>query len=349
MKNVIFLFSFFIIAASCSKDPDIITGYNSSDNGVFILNEGNFGGGTGSLSFYSYNSDTVYNNLFQDKNGWPLGDVAFSMVIKGEKAYIIVNNSGKIEVVDKNSLASVATISGLNSPRNMSFTGDNKAYVTSMYSDSLAILNTSSNTISGYINLKRSSESIVTIGTKSYVANWVGGNKISVINTLNDQVVDSIEVGIEPESMVKDKNDKLWVLCNGGWMRQNFAELDMINTEINEIEKRLIFPAVTDSPSCLQIDGAGENLFYIENGVRRMNTGGTSLPSTAMIPQTAQYFYKIGINPVNSDIFITDAVDYQQKGSVLRYDKDGNLISTLKADIIPAFLCFKLRDNFQAK
>ena len=51
-----------------------------------------------------------------------------------------------------------------------------------------------------------------------------------VIDNTTDEVIDSIEVGIEPESMVIDKNNMLWVLCNGGWTRENFAELDGINT-----------------------------------------------------------------------------------------------------------------------
>ena len=58
-----------------------------------------------------------------------------------------------------------------------------------------------------------------------------------VINTINDVVVDSIEVGAEPESMAIDKNGMIWVLCNGGWMRQNNAELIQINSLTNAVEK----------------------------------------------------------------------------------------------------------------
>ena len=68
-------------------------------------------------------------NSFLKCNGRPLGDVPNSMIINGYLAYIVVNNSGKIEVINRNSLESVATINGLISPRNMAVVNDNKAYV----------------------------------------------------------------------------------------------------------------------------------------------------------------------------------------------------------------------------
>ena len=61
-----------------------------------------------------------------------------------------------------------------------------------MYSDSLVIINLNDNSVAGYINLRRSSESIVVSGDKAFAANWVGGSEVMVINTANDQVVDSI-------------------------------------------------------------------------------------------------------------------------------------------------------------
>ena len=177
-----------------------------------------------------------------------MGDVPNSMKIYGNYAYIIVNNSGKIEVVDKNTLKSVKTITGLISPRNIAFVDNRKAYVTSMYSDSVAIIDLNENSISGYINIRRTSEAIEVVGQKAFVAEWIGGKEVMVINTVNNKVIDSTEVGAEPESMVVDRNNTLWVLCNGGWARNNFAELIGINTLSSDIQKRLIFPTKLDSP-----------------------------------------------------------------------------------------------------
>jgi YVTN family beta-propeller protein len=230
------LVSICIVAFSCTKNPDPQPGTFLTGSGVFILNEGNFMGGNGSVSFYSYDSSKIYNDLFASVNGRPLGDVPNSMTINGEIACIVVNNSGKIEIINKNTLESIATVSGLNSPRNISFINSKKAYVTSMYSDSVAVLNLTTSSVSGYINLRRHSESIVITGNKAFISDWIGGTEVMVVNTVTDKVTDSIKVGMEPESMVIDKNNTLWVLCNGGWMRSYFAELIGINTSNFDLE-----------------------------------------------------------------------------------------------------------------
>jgi len=346
MKKYFILVFLYVVVLSCTKIPGNQKGSFLTGSGVFIVNEGNFTGGNGSLSFYSYDSAKIYNDLFLNINGWPLGDVPNSMILNDDKAYIVVNNSGKIEVINKNTLESLSTISGLISPRNIAIVSNNKAYVTSMYSNSVAIINLTDNSISGYINLRRSSETIVVSLNKAFISNWVGGKEVMVINTANDKVVDSIEVGVEPESMVLDKNKIVWVLCNGGWARDYFAELIGINSITNKIEKRFTFPTKQASPNCLQIDGTGESLYYLENGVWLMKITASVLPSSPLIAESGHYFYKLGINPVNSDIFITDALDYQKKGYVLYYKKDGTLVSELSADIIPGLSCFKLNANF---
>lgn len=345
MQKALSLISLTLIFASCVKEINpVIDGIDKtylSGQGVFIINEGNFRAGNGSLSFFSYDSVKLYNNVFMEANQRPLGDIPYSMGFFGGKAYIIVNNSGKIEVADRYTMKSLATINGLDSPRYISFVSDSKAYVSSLYSDSVAIIDLLSNSISGYVNIKKTSESIQVLYSTAYVASWNEGNKIMVINTATDQVTDSIEVGYEPESMALDWNETLWVLCNGGWRREHFAELIGIDTRSNEIIKRYTFPSINDSPTCLQIDREGKVLYFLNNGVRRMSIYDESLPSQIIIPQLDHLFYKFGINPVNNEIFVTDAVDYVSRGKLIRYRNSGALISEYNAGIIPGTICFK--------
>jgi len=346
MKNLIRLVLIYLMIVSCQKTPEFPNSKYTLGGGVFVVDEGNFKAGNGSLSFYSYDSSKIYNDLFYSVNGRPLGDVPNSMAIKGNSAYIIVNNSGKIEVIDQSTLKSTATITGLISPRNISFINDNKAYVSSLYSDSVTVINLINNSISGYINMRRTSESIAITGYKAFISNWAEGKEVMVINTLTDQVVDSITVGIEPESMAFDRNGMLWVLCNGGWTRDNYAELVEINPTTDYIEKTLVFPTKDDSPTCLKIDVLGKTLFYLNNGVRQMDITAAEIPSGTFINQeSGEYFYKIGINPIDNDVLVTDAVDFVQQGYLLLYTSSGNLVSKLKAGVIPGSMCFRLTLN----
>lgn len=346
MRKKILILTIPLITLSCLKlyDPVIIDGGYSflSGHGAFVINEGNFRGGNGSLSFFSYDSARLFNNVFMSVNNRPLGDVPYSMSITSNRAYIVVNNSGKIEVTDRNTITSIETINGLISPRYLAAVNDVKAYVTSLYSDSIVIVNLETNTVSGYIDLGCSSEGIIINHSLAYVANWVGGNRIFVINTLDDQVVDSIEVGMEPESMAMDLNNYLWVLCNGGWQRENFAELVAINTFNNQIEKRFTFPSINDSPTSLQIDGTGGTLLFLDDGIKKMSIYDNEIPRSSFISPLNHNFYKLGINPANNEIFVTDVSDYQHKGSLLVYNTGGGLISEYPAEIIPGGINFKL-------
>ncbi|MFH0841827.1 MAG: DUF5074 domain-containing protein [Bacteroidota bacterium] len=350
MKRIFFLLILVLPAVSCERitndprteDPEesLIAG-----DGVFIVNEGNFTWGNGTISYFSYDSVKIYNDIFSIVNERPLGDVPNSMSIYNEYAYIVVNNSGKVEVVKRNSLESVTTITGLKSPRNMVVINNLKAYVSSLYSDSLTIIDLKTNSVSGYINIRRTSEAIAVTGNKAFVSNWYGGDEIMVINTETDEVIDSVKVGREPESMVIDKKYILWVLCNGGWSRENYAELVGISTQTHGITKRHIFSSILDSPSGLNINGRGDTLFFLEEGIRRMDIEAVDIPSEPFIEEKEHLFYKLGVNPVNGDIFVTDAVDYQQRGKINIYNNKGDSLISYQAGIIPGSMCFKVQPD----
>ena len=94
MKKLAFiLFISLLAVTACKKDdepfrvPDL-----KFSNGVFIINEGGFLDGTGSISFYSKSSNTVEHDLFQKVNGVPLGNVAQSLTHYNGRIYIVVNN-----------------------------------------------------------------------------------------------------------------------------------------------------------------------------------------------------------------------------------------------------------------
>ena len=119
--NILFAVILISVFFACKKDTpnqnSSAGGGTSFTNGVFITNEGPYGSGTGTLSFYSRQNGSVSSDVFQTKNGFVLGNVVQSMEVYNNIGYIIVNNGSKAEVVNPFNCQSLGTISGLTNPR----------------------------------------------------------------------------------------------------------------------------------------------------------------------------------------------------------------------------------------
>ena len=89
----------FTLVVSCKKEETDIHKGAFSD-GIFIVNEGTFQTGTGTVTFFKPDSNLTQQDIFAAVNGKPLGNIAQSMTIYNGKAYIVVNNADKVEIVD---------------------------------------------------------------------------------------------------------------------------------------------------------------------------------------------------------------------------------------------------------
>ena len=241
-----------LFIAGCEPGENLTTDNGlpgSFHPGVFIINEGNYGGGNGSVSYFDFTELKVYDHLFQKANDRVLGDVPQSMFIIDSLGFIVVNNSGKIEVVNMDNFRSVNTITGLTSPRYFLPVSESNAYVSDLYSGSITQVCLDDFTVTKIIKTEMSTEQMIKIGNEVFVANWMGGNKILVINPIIGEIIDSIEVIIEPNSMVMDKNQKLWVLCSGGYLKEMPAilRIDPATREKEKIFRYLPEGALKDS------------------------------------------------------------------------------------------------------
>ncbi|MBN1650728.1 MAG: hypothetical protein JW857_05340, partial [Bacteroidales bacterium] len=100
----IFILLASIFIASCTKTEEKESPvYGKYERGTLISNEGTFGSGNGSISYYDPTEDTVTNEIFQLENSRSLGDVVQSVSKIGDYAFIQVNNANKIEIADASS------------------------------------------------------------------------------------------------------------------------------------------------------------------------------------------------------------------------------------------------------
>jgi len=330
--------------------------------GLYIINEGNFTYGNASLSYYDPERMEVVHDVFYSANGLPLGDVAHSMAIRDSLGYVVVNNSGRIYIMDTRTFEYVGKITGLTSPRYIHFISDTKAYVSDLYARSIAIVNPQTRDITGSISLSNGdpdfyqhpSEQMLQLDKYVYTNCWSFDNKILIIDSEQDRVVDSIEVLKQPNSMVLDKYNSLWVLTDGGFEESPYGYevpgLLRIKSVSREVEIVYRFQA-GETPSELKINGRGDTLFFINHHVFSYAVGNSAGPeriiSSPYEGSVSGGLYGLEVDPVNSHIYVADAIDHLQRGVIYRYDSFGEAVDTFSAGITPGAFCFDQVLGFQ--
>jgi len=346
--------------ASCMKDeefwknrPELINPYNS---GLFIINQGNFTYENASLSYYNIEEKKVYNNVFFNTNGIPLGDVALSMNITDSIGYIIINNSGRMFLINTNTFVLTGKITGFTSPRFIHFVNPQKAYVTDLYAMAISIVNPVTLSITGEIDVKspvplfyqHPTEQMIAYGNLVFTNCWSYDNKILVIDTQTDRLIDSITVIKQPFSMVIDRYEKIWVICDGGYEGSPYGNetpgLVKIDAKTREIEKEWLFNQ-GETPRQICINGQGDTIYFINRHVYRMDVVNDSIPDVFVEQPNGlpsyQGFNGLTVDPFNSEIFVADAFNFTQAGVVYRFAPSGTIRDSFKVGIIPGGFCFR--------
>ncbi len=318
--------------------------FSVSASGLFITNEGNFQYSNATLSYYDPATCEVENEVFYRANGFKLGDVAQSMVIRDGIGWIVVNNSHVIFAIDINTFKEVGRITGFTSPRYIHFLSDEKAYVTQIWDYRIFIINPKTYEITGYIECpdmdmeSGSTEQMVQYGKYVYVNCWSYQNRILKIDTETDKVVDELTIGIQPTSLVMDKYNKMWTITDGGYEGSPYGyeapSLYRIDAETFTVEKQFKFK-LGDWPSEVQLNGTRDTLYWINNDIWRMPVEADRVPVRPFLEFRDTKYYGLTVNPNNGEVYVADAIDYQQQGIVYRYSPQGKLIDEFYVGIIP--------------
>jgi hypothetical protein len=341
-----------VFFTSCSDGDDTIieTPLGAYDNGVLILNQGGFGKGNASLSYLSVDSNTFQNNIFALVNSTiTLGDTGQDVGFYNEFAYIVMNGSNTIEIINRYTMAHVATIStGLSNPRYIVF-NNGKGYVSnwgngsSTSDDYIAIIDLSNNALLTPIAVVEGPEQMAIANGKLYVAHLGGfgvGSTVSVIN-LSTNAVSSLSVGDAPNSL-EISGETLYVLSGGkpSWTGSETAgKLSKINLSNDTVSGSIDF-ALTSHPSNLEISNS--DLFYtVDSDIFKASVNTSTLPTTALFSTTAQGVYGVySFEVENEKIYVGDAGDYSSDGKIYVYSSTGNLEISKTVGVVPAGFYF---------
>ena len=185
---------------------------------------------------------------------------------------------------------------------------------------------------------------MVQYGRYVYVNCWSYQNRILKIDSVTDTVVDELVVGIQPTSLVMDRNNKLWCVTDGGYQGSPYGyeapSLYKIDAETFTIEAQFNFK-LGDAPSEVQLNGTRDKLYWINDDIWEMDVEAGNIPSEPFLQSRGTIYYGLSIDPVNGDVYIADAIDYQQQGMVLRYSSSGDELDRFYVGIIPGAFCWR--------
>jgi hypothetical protein len=332
----------FLMVSCTEKDLPAPSGQWS--NSVFIINEGLYPTGSGTISAFNSETGEVIPDLFESANGRPLGNIAQSLTVHNNKAFIVVNNANKIEVVNLDDFKSVATIEDITYPRYFLAFNDNKGFV-SCWDSTVKVIDLHDYTVISSMQTGTGPDEMLLAGDRLFVINSGGfgvDSTVSVFQTSNEEPLGKITVGHRPSGIRKDVNGKIWVLCSGkGWNGfpapgDTPARLVCIDPDNLEIIKDISFPDPEIHPDNLVINKNGSILYYNHpEGIFAFPVAASMLSAQPLIISSIMY-YGLGYEPGSEMIYASDPLDYAQNGWVFRFNaSDGSLVDSFQAGIVP--------------
>jgi YVTN family beta-propeller protein len=344
-----------ILVQSCSDDDPAPV--KPGADGFFIVNEGGFPNENSSISFYDRQTDEVTNDIFAAVNGRPLGLQAQSMTVVEDKAYIVVQGTGKIEVIDADDYTSIATITDdIESPRYLVAVSSTKAYVSDWGGDGVTgtvkVLDLTTNEVTKTIATGQGSNRMLNVGNVVYVTNSGGygyDNTVKVIDTNSDAVTATITVGDNPNSIQRDAAGNIWVASSGAVAYNSDWTIDEANSTKGSISKiasnnteslRLEVSTVTyGGAGNLSVSPDGQTLYYTFDGaVYLMSNTATSLPGSPFLTKS---YYGFTVDPFNGNLIGALAPNFSSAGSIEVMDEGGTVLKTSTVGIGPNGVAFK--------
>ncbi len=344
MKRIVFFTMFLsvLLLVSCSDD-EITSG--KYGEGYYISNEGTFLTGNGSVSYFNTRDNTIENNIFQNVNGRPLGDVVQSITFHNGLAYIIVNNSNKMEVVNANTFESVATVEGLSLPRQFAGITNDKGYVTQWgdgFSGSIQIIDLNTFTITGeFATGGNGPDKMTVVGDKIYVAHNGGfdrDNIVTVVDPFTDTVLEQLTLGDNPAEIVVDRDGDLWVLCQGYF---DWTTYETFNGSLMELAADHSIKndwALSGSGGAdMSLNENGTSLTFLMGGqlnVQDVSATSLSLENVSSADWVAPY--GAGYDGSNGRHLLLDAKDFTSQGELFILDAAGVGVSSHLTGVVPS-------------
>lgn len=334
-KLLHFLFAFILLAGivSCSSDNDEQEVFYG--NGFLIANEGTYGKPEGEVTFVSADLNLKQDDVFALNNGGAkLGDVLQMIAFKGENAYLLLNNSNRIQIVNRYNFKAAGEIKAeLNSPRYMAFANNNLYVTNDKYQGDkfVSIYKASDFSFIKKITFTDAAERIVEAGNNIFVQNasFGFGNKITYINTSTNDIQSTITLPNGNINKIISNNQNVYAIAAG----TTDSYIYQISSTGN-ITKTTTLTGIANGTN-LEISNGK---FYFSSGknVYAMDMTATTAPTSPLftVANSVDNFSALyGFSVINDKIFTSDSNGFTQASKIVVYSTSGTIIRSFTAGI----------------
>lgn len=330
--------------------------------GFYVLNEGNMGSNKCTLDYFNYKNKSYIHNIYTEQNpsqALELGDVGSDIAIFGDKLYIAVNGSHKVEVLDAKTAVRIGKVD-VSSPRYLAYDG-NWVFVSSYVGGidgrgSVVKIDPKTLKVVATCSVGYQPEEMVVADGKVYVANSVNmtfdtyDNTISVVDIKSFEKVADIESAINMHHLRLDEFGNMWATSRGNYydvpssivlLQKKGGEYTRISTldygcsNLAVNKDKMYYYAVTYDASW----NALNSFFAATIGVNGMIGNPVSILGSVELSDISTP-YCIVVRPDGEEIFITDAKNYVSSGELMCFSVTGDLKWSVKTGDIPGHIAF---------
>jgi len=290
---------------------------------VYILNEGNFGRGNAGISTYDPLTKQARKQAFQAANGGlPLGDVAQSMAAHEGQWYVALNGSSALVALDSASLVEKARIRGIGTPAGMALAGE-KAYLTDVYQSKLRKIDLTKLSLDTVVTLPAPGNDVWALGGKLAVGTS-GGVVILDQRTLQKDTL--LVTGGPVSSLAVSGRREIWALTDGtpqdsllGWQGAAWQKLGGFSLGKNS--------------GFLRSTAAGDTLYWLDESQVWCVDIASGKPAKCFA-SPLQTPYGFDLDPYRGELYLCDALDFDQASRVYRLSRSGNLLDSFRTGAI---------------
>ena len=343
LTTVALLFTF----VSCSDDDNPVEPPSgSTQRSVVVINEGLFSQNNSSITNYNIKDKTVENDVYSAANdNAKLGDTANDLVIVGDKGYISVDQSFKIEVVNINTFESLSMLDLTNygEPRHLCFIDSTAGYVTT-YNDIVVHFDPKTLQVIGTVEVGSKPEGIVSLGNNLFVANsgWGAGTTVSVIDMSTFKVTKEITVKINPQTVVEN-GINVYVVSTGSYTGDGYGMISEISPSSLTVTDTL---AIAKNPGKATVVDENQILVINGDGLVQVQTGNLEIIKETLIPGSVVnslfgVIYSVTYDKEDNLIYLGNPKDFAQNGDVAIFDFSGNEKGRFDTGINPGTIVIK--------